>query len=124
MLQNLPCYANIPASDLSRARQFYEGVLGFNPGTEVPGGVQYTCGNGTSFNLYPSQFAGTNQATAMAWDTDDIERDVADLRARGVVFEEYDFPDFKTVNGIAQLGADRVAWFKDSEGNILAIGQH
>jgi predicted enzyme related to lactoylglutathione lyase len=98
-------------------------VLGFTPSQEDAAGISYECGNGTSFVLYPSQFAGTAQNTAMGFLTNNLEAEVAELQARGIVFEEYDFPDLKTVNGIAQFPGGRVAWFKDTEGNILGVTQ-
>jgi predicted enzyme related to lactoylglutathione lyase len=123
MLSNCPVQTTIPYLDYDRARQFYEDVLGFNPSQEDAAGVAYECGNGTSFVLYPSQFAGTAQNTAMGFMTNDLEAEVAELQARGIVFEEYDFPDLKTVNGIARFPGGRVAWFKDTEGNILGVTQ-
>ena len=108
---------------MQRARKFYAEKLGMEPMQEFPdGSVFYRC-KGSFFMLYPSQYAGTAQNTAMEWTTLNIERDMQELRARGVVFEEYDFPEFKTVNGIATFGPIKSAWFKDSEGNILALGQ-
>src|SRR5260221_14526253 len=116
MLANCIVQPTIPTLDYNRARQFYEDKLGFTPSQETPGGLVYECGNGTSFILYPSQFAGTAQNTAMGFITNDIEAEVASLQARGVVFEEYDFPDLKTMNSIAEIPGGRVAWFKDTEG--------
>jgi catechol 2,3-dioxygenase-like lactoylglutathione lyase family enzyme len=114
--------ATLPASDLTRARAFYEQTLGLEVEEESPSGVQYRAGTGALF-VYPSEFAGTNQATAASFEVDDIEATVADLRGRGVTFEEYDFPGLKTEKGIADLEGERGAWFKDTEGNILALGQ-
>jgi catechol 2,3-dioxygenase-like lactoylglutathione lyase family enzyme len=122
MLANLEVHATIPASDLERAKRFYAEKLRFTPASETPGGLIYQC-KGSWFLLYPSQGAGTAQHTVAGWATDDIEAEVAELKARGVVFEEYDMPNFKTVNGIATTGPNRAAWFKDSEGNILGIVQ-
>jgi catechol 2,3-dioxygenase-like lactoylglutathione lyase family enzyme len=122
MLAHYSLTPTIPASDLGRARRFYEGVLGLAPIKESADGILYRCGQ-TELLLYPTTNAGTAQHTLMAWMVDDIEAVVAHLRAQGVVFEEYDFPGLKTVNGIAELASERSAWFKDSEGNILAVGQ-
>jgi predicted enzyme related to lactoylglutathione lyase len=99
MLANCTVQTTIPYLDYNRARQFYEDVLGFTPSQEVPGGVAYECGSGTSFVLYPSQFAGTAQNTAMGFLTNDIEGEISSLQSRGIVFEEYNLPDLKTVNG-------------------------
>jgi predicted enzyme related to lactoylglutathione lyase len=115
----------IPASALDRARGFYEGTLGLSPTQELADGVMYTCAKGSSFMIYPSQFAGTAQNTAMGWQVDDLEAEMAELRSRGVVFEEYDYPSMKTVNGVYEVPGTSIksAWFKDSEGNILALTQ-
>jgi catechol 2,3-dioxygenase-like lactoylglutathione lyase family enzyme len=123
MLGEAEFQPTIPASDLSRARTFYEDVLGLKPENEAEAGITYRCGKGTSFFLYPTQHAGTGQHTLGGWLVDDIEKAVAWMRDRGVTFEEYDFPGLKTVDGIAALGSERAAWFKDTEGNILAVSQ-
>jgi catechol 2,3-dioxygenase-like lactoylglutathione lyase family enzyme len=122
MLAQRDVHPTIPANDLERAKQFYADKLGLTASGETPGGLMYKC-HDSWFILYPTQYAGTAQHTLMGWETQDIEQEVADLKARGVVFEEYDTPNLKTVDGIASIGSDRVAWFKDSEGNILGIVQ-
>jgi len=73
--------------------------------------------------MYPSAGAGTSKASTAFWAVDDVEAEVAALKARGVTFEEYDMPGIKTVNSVATGGGAKTAWFKDSEGNILAISQ-
>lgn len=123
MLQQSPMFAYLPASDVTRARAFYEKTLGFHPSAEIAGGVSYRFANGTGCFLYPTPNAGTNRASQAYWQVEDVEREVADLKARGVTFEEYDTPGMKTVNGILTAGGGKVAWFKDTEGNILAIVQ-
>lgn len=124
MLAKLEIHATIPASDLARAQQFYQEKLGLTPAEKAPGGggLIYRCLN-SWFLLYPSPHAGTASHTQMGWQTDDIEQEVAELKARGLVFEEYDAPQFKTVDGIATIGPIRAAWFKDSEGNLLGLVQ-
>jgi catechol 2,3-dioxygenase-like lactoylglutathione lyase family enzyme len=122
MLNEAPLYPTIPAKDLEGTRRFYEDVLGFEVEIEAPGGIRYRSG-GAFFDLYPTQFAGTAQHTLAGWNVEDVEAAVRELRERGVVFEEYDFPGLKTVDGIADLGYERAAWFKDPEGNILSVGQ-
>jgi predicted enzyme related to lactoylglutathione lyase len=124
MLQKFPIYAYIPASDIGRARTFYEQTLEFTPRQEIAGGVVYEFGEKTACFLYPTPNAGTSKASQAFWQVDDVEREVADLKARGVTFEEYDMPGLKTVNGIATAGGAKAAWFKDTEGNILAIVQN
>jgi predicted enzyme related to lactoylglutathione lyase len=123
MLQKSPMYAYIPVADLARARQFYERKVGLTGGREVAGGVTYELGNGTACFMYPTPNAGTSKASQAFWVVDDVEREVAELKARGVTFEEYDMPGLKTKNGIAVGGGAKTAWFKDTEGNIMAIVQ-
>jgi len=124
MLQNSPLYAYIPAQDVARARRFYEDKLGFRPGKEIEGGVVYEFGKGTAAFLYPTPNAGTSHASQAYWQVADIEREVAELKKRGVKFEDYDMPGMKTEGGIFTGGGARAAWFKDSEGNILAVIQN
>jgi predicted enzyme related to lactoylglutathione lyase len=121
MLQSSPMYAYIPATNVARARKFYEEKVGLKPTREVAGGVFYQCGDRTACFLYPTSNAGTSKASQAYWQVADVEREVAELRGRGVVFEEYDMPGIKTVNGIASGGGGKAAWFKDTEGNIMAI---
>ena len=123
MLKDSIIYPTIPAKDINRAKQFYADKLGLTPEKEdETHGLMYKSG-GCWFYLYQTQFAGTAQNTAAAWKVDNVEQTVADLRAKGVVFEEYDMPGLKTVNGIAEMGGIKGAWFKDSEGNILSVGE-
>jgi predicted enzyme related to lactoylglutathione lyase len=123
MLQNSPFYAYIPAKDVSRARKFYEEKLGFKAGQETAGGVVYDYGKGPAAFLYETPNAGTSRASQAFWQVDDIEREVAELKKRGVKFEDYDMPGMKTKDGIFIGGGAKAAWFKDSEGNILAVIQ-
>ena len=113
----------LPASDMDRAKAWYRDKLGLEPVDDTgDGGVWYETG-GARFLVYPSEFAGTNQATAAGFEVEDFDATMADLRSRGVVFEDYDFgEDFRTVDGVLALpDGGRGAWFKDSEGNILAV---
>jgi catechol 2,3-dioxygenase-like lactoylglutathione lyase family enzyme len=121
----------LPAQDLDRARRFYAEKLGLEPVDERPGGLLYRCG-GTEFALYKSTGASPGTFTQMGWAVDDIEILVSELRQRGVVFEEVEVPGFRTLDGIAEIegnypskGArgERAAWFRDSEGNLLGIGE-
>ena len=123
MLQNSPLYAYIPAKDVARARRFYDEKLGFKARQDIAGGVVYEFGKGTACFLYPTENAGTSKASQAFWQVDDIEREVAELKRRGVKFEEYDMPDMKTRDSIFTGGGAKAAWFKDSEGNILAVIQ-
>lgn len=121
MLKDFPFYAYVPARDVARARRFYEGTLGFQPKREVAGGVVYEFAGGTACFLYPTPNAGTSQASQAFWQVDDVEREVAALKARGVAFEDYDMPGDRSPSGVVTAGGAKAAWFKDSEGNILAI---
>ena len=123
MLQRFRFDAVIPATDLARARQWYAEKLGLDEPREALEGLYYDCGDGTRFLLYQAGGPSSGQHTQGGWMVDDIEQVVADLKARGVVFAEYDMPELKTVNSIAELGGERAAWFQDSEGNILSVGQ-
>jgi catechol 2,3-dioxygenase-like lactoylglutathione lyase family enzyme len=114
--------ATIPAKDLDATRRFYEDVLGAQAVMEDPGGIIYRSGD-SYFSLYPTEYAGTAQHTLGTFMVRDVDATVADLRGRGVRFEDYDLPGVKTVNGIAELGGMRGAWFKDPEGNILSVVQ-
>ena len=112
----------IPAKDLERTRRFYEDVLDAQVVMEDPGGIIYRSGD-SYFSLYPTEFAGTAQHTLAAFMVRDVEAAVAQLRGKGVTFEDYDLPGLKTVNGIADLDGTKGAWFKDPEGNILSVVQ-
>ena len=122
MLAEAPIRAYIPAKDVPRARAFYEKTIGLRPKQEYAGGVIYACG-GTEVFLYPTPNAGTSKASQAFWHVKDVEAEVAELKARGVKFEEYDMPGITMKNSIATGGGARTAWFKDTEGNILAISQ-
>ncbi len=122
MLGAAPIRAYIPISNLSRARNFYEKTLGLTPKEEYAGGVIYECGGAEVF-MYPTNNAGTSKASQAFWQVSNVEAEVAELKARGVVFEDYDMPRIRMKNSIATAGGAKTAWFKDSEGNILAVSQ-
>jgi catechol 2,3-dioxygenase-like lactoylglutathione lyase family enzyme len=130
MLEHSDVATRLPVQNLERARSFYAEKLGLKPVEERPGALLYRCGSG-SFALFQSAGAAAGTHTQMGWEVADIEATVAALRSRGVVFEEYDLPGLRTVNGIAQIAGnypskgsgEKGAWFKDSEGNLLGIGQ-
>ena len=121
-MKTSPILAYIPVSNVSRARKFYEETVGLNPKEEYAGGVIYECGGAEAF-LYPTTNAGTSKASQAFWRVADVEAEVAVLKARGVKFEEYDIPGVNMKNSIATGGGAKTAWFKDTEGNILAISQ-
>jgi len=122
MLRTAPICAYIPVSNVSRARKFYEEMVGLQPKEEYAGGVIYECG-GTEVFMYPTTNAGTSKASQAFWRVADVEAEVSELKGRGVKFEEYDMPGIKMKNSIATGGGARTAWFKDTEGNILAISE-
>ena len=124
MLQDSPMYAYIPAKDVARARQFYESKLGFKPKAETAGGVVYEFGRGTACFLYPTPNAGTSRASQAFWSVEDVDAEMEALKARGVVFEDYDMPGEKSAAGAITAGGAKAAWFRDSEGNIMALIQN
>jgi catechol 2,3-dioxygenase-like lactoylglutathione lyase family enzyme len=121
MLSKLEAYSTIPACDLNRAQRFYQEKLGLAPSEQLDDDDLLYKTKDSEFILYRTQYCGTAKHTLMGFMTPDLDREMSDLRSRGVVFEEYDLPGLKTVHGIAQMGNERGAWFKDSEGNILAV---
>ena len=122
MLTDKKTYATLPTSDLARARRFYEEALGLRPEMVTEGGVMYGSG-GTQFFVYPSRNKAGGH-TQMSWLVKDIKAEVAGLKAKGVMFEEYDRPGIKTVESVVQSGpAVWTAWFKDPDGNLLSISQ-
>ena len=121
----------LPAQDLDRARAFYAEKLGLEPAEERPGGLLYRVGD-SEFALFASGGRATGDHTQMGFEVDDIEATVAELKVRGVVFQEVDAPGLRTRGGIADIdgnypskhaSGERGAWFRDSEGNLLGIGQ-
>lgn len=121
MLKDSDAVTVLPAKDINRAKEYYRDKLGLEPAQVLDEeNLIYTTGN-TSFLLYQTDNAGTAKNTQIGWLSTDIERDVEELKSRGVVFEEYDLPGLTVVNGIAQTDQGKAAWFLDSEGNILSL---
>lgn len=120
MLEGAEFVAMLPVADLERATQWFAEKLGLEPESQDEGAAHYRVGT-ARFDLYITSYAGTAQHTQAGWMVDDVDRTVAELRGRGVDFEEYDVPGLKTVDGIADLGYERAAWFKDPDGNILSV---
>jgi predicted enzyme related to lactoylglutathione lyase len=125
MLSQSRVEANIPASDLQRARNFYADTMGLTPTQEFGGeALAYRTAGGTAFNIYRTDYAGQAGHTIAQWHVDDIESEVHDLKAKGVTFEVYDLPGVQWDGEIASIeGMGRAAWFKDSEGNIMCVDQ-
>ena len=115
----------IPAlavKDLAAAREFYENVLGFTPGNDTIGGVLYKAGTG-QFLVYPSAYAGTNQATAMSFEVtaDAFDREIAALREKGLEFQTFELEGAQWQDGVATMGDTKSVWFADPDGNILNV---
>ena len=124
-LKDYRCGAAAAVSNMQRAREFYERVLGLVPSTDTGDNIGYPCGGDTQINVYLSPNAGTAKFTIAGFDVDDIETVVAALAQQGVTFEQYDQPPIVTdAQGIADFNGDaKVAYFKDPDGNILSIAQ-
>jgi catechol 2,3-dioxygenase-like lactoylglutathione lyase family enzyme len=116
-------HTTLPASDFARAKDFYEQKLSLTPVSDTPGGAFYETDDGDRFVVFPSAGVASGTHTQLGFRVSDIAAEVAALKDRGVVFEEYDLPGFKTENGIAATGDGRAAFFKDSEGNLLGLVQ-
>ena len=123
MINDAPIHASLAASDLPRARSWYADKLGWEPTLEPPTVLVYEL-FGSAFTLFETEFAGTAKNTVLNWNTTDVSATVARLRDRGVVFEDYDFGEFRTVDGImTDPDGGKNAWFKDSESNIIGLTQ-
>ena len=121
MLKITESNATLPAQDIARARKFYEQKLGLTPEMVTPdGGAIYKTGD-TGFSVFPSQGKASGDHTQVALVVADVTTTVGELKRSGVKFEEYDLPGFKTEGGIVNMGDSKGAWFKDSEGNLLAM---
>lgn len=129
-LDSAHAVTKVPCQDLDRARRFYRDRLGLEAAEEREGGLRYLCG-ATEFHLFQSSGSASGTATQMGFEVDDLDRVVADLRARGVEFEEVDVPGFTVEGEIVTVPGnypskgrgERGAFFRDSEGNLLALGQ-
>ena len=121
MLEQFPVSARAATADLGRARQWYEEKLGLTPELEEGYGLWYRFGGDTWLYLYQTEAAGTARNTVAGWAVRGLEAVMSDLRARGVTFEEYDFGEMKTVDGILEMGGAKAAWFKDADGNTYEL---
>ncbi|MBK9245448.1 MAG: VOC family protein [Burkholderiales bacterium] len=121
MLAKTQVTCMLPVKDLARARRFYEQCLRLEPlGAKPDGKFVYRCG-GTEIALFPKPEGTKAEHTALSFAVSDIAAEIAELKGRGVKFEDYDFPDFKTVEHVCVLGSEKAAWFRDPEGNILCL---
>ena len=124
MLSNAPVCPTLSVADLSKAKKFYEEVLKLKPmDKEFTGSeVMYECGKGTALMVFETK-TKPGDDTACGFMVADLDAEMADLKSRGVTFEEYDFPGLKTINGVATFGSVKGAWFKDPDGNIISLTQ-
>ena len=123
MLSTSSSFTVLPAADIARARGFYRDKLGMEPTQEQGEMLVYGSATAPDFLIYQTSNAGTAQNTQMCWTVADIRSSMDELRASGVTFEDYDYPELKTVDGVAELDGEYSAWFKDSEGNFLCLSQ-
>ncbi|WP_417283684.1 VOC family protein [Comamonas sp.] len=123
MLTHCAVTTMLPVMDMDRARAFYEGCLGLTRGVLRPDGKFVYMVGGSALALFPKPGGTKAEHTAISFQVSDIAASVEELKGRGVVFEDYDFPDFKTLNHVCVLGSEKAAWFKDTEGNYLCIHQ-
>ncbi len=121
VLNDFKVFAVLPSRDVVAARAWYQEKTDTSPTTEDPGGLWYECAEGTWFIITGSPFAGTAQNTAASFQVKNIENVMAEYKQRGVTFEEYDLPDFKTENGMFSMGPYKAAWFKDLDGNTIEL---
>lgn len=122
-LSNAKARATVAVSDSDRARTFYQDTLGLTLEGELPGVTTFRCADGTILDVYQSAFAGSAKSTVASFQVDDLSAAMAELRGRGVAFEEYDEGEMKTTDGVVEFGAARGAWFRDPDGNILGLIQ-
>jgi predicted enzyme related to lactoylglutathione lyase len=122
MLTKAPVTTILPVIDMKRARNFYERQLGLTPvGMKPDGKFVYACGGGAVIALFPKEGGTKADHTAVSFQVKDIGAAIKELKTTGVVFEDYDFPGLKTVDHVCVLGAEKAAWFKDTEGNYLCL---
>ena len=121
MLSHSAVTTMLPVIDMVRARAFYEECLGLEPGALRPDGKFVYQVGGSALALFPKPGGTKAEHTAISFQVPDIVASIEALKSRGVVFEDYDFPDFKTVNHVCVLGSEKAAWFKDTEGNYLCL---
>jgi catechol 2,3-dioxygenase-like lactoylglutathione lyase family enzyme len=124
MIEGFPVYPVLPASDIGRAKAWYQEKLGMAPSRESQAGLWYECGEGTWLLVYPTESAGTARNTQAHFQVAGIEEVMEDLRGRGVEFERYEaFKDFQSEDGIIEMDGYKVVFVKDSEENTIEIAQ-
>lgn len=123
MLGDTTVHTTLPATDLQRAKQWYQDKLGLSPAEEESGGIRYETSTGTGFFIYSTPNPNRGGHTQMAFSVGDLRAEMSALRDSGVVFEDYDLPGLKTVDGVAEIDGEPAAFFTDSEGNIIGLVQ-
>jgi catechol 2,3-dioxygenase-like lactoylglutathione lyase family enzyme len=122
VLNTAPTTTILPVKDMNRARGFYEKTLGLKPlGFAADGNFMFACAGRSTIALIPKPQGTKAEHTALSFEVEDVVKEIKELKQRGVVFEDYDLPGFKTVNHVCVVGSDKAAWFKDPEGNILCV---
>lgn len=114
----------LPVTDVDRATRFYQESLGLEfTGTNDEGSAMFSVGSDAQLVLLPRPDSRPSESTAMSFEVDDVTQEIRALEGRGVVFEDYDLPDFKTVDHVCEFGDEKAAWFKDPDGNVLCLHQ-
>ncbi|MFC7360784.1 VOC family protein [Nocardioides astragali] len=114
----------LPVTDVDRARTYYTESLGLDyTGTDDEGSAMFALEGGSTLVLLPRPDSHPSESTAMSFEVDDITTEIGELEGRGVVFEDYDMPDLKTVDHVAVMGSEKAAWFKDPDGHVLCLHQ-
>jgi catechol 2,3-dioxygenase-like lactoylglutathione lyase family enzyme len=120
MLGSFNIRPDIAVKDLARAKDFYEDVLGLKLVDENDEELVFQSGS-NKLNVYRSEYAGTNQATYVSWDADDVDAAVEALKGKGMAFEHYDMPGMTLEGDVHVMDGMRAAWFKDPDGNVLCV---
>lgn len=123
MLNQQRVYATLPAADLARARGFYERTLGFAARENSPAGVYYDTADGNTFMVFPSTGRPSGDHTQLSFQVDDLEREMQDLRSKGISFEQVEMDGYDPETSIVSTDGFRGAWFHDTEGNLLAVAE-
>lgn len=123
MLSQSRAVAILPGKDLNKSKEFYTNTLGLKLEGEFPGVVMFSAGEGSRVVVYEKPDGTKAEHTVLGFDVEDLAMEMAALRDKGVAFEEYDLPNLKTVEGVADFGPVKSAWFKDPDGNIIALNQ-
>ncbi|MFJ9518364.1 VOC family protein [Kitasatospora sp. NPDC101801] len=122
MLTQATIHTTLPVTDLGRAEQWYRDKLGMTPAEEMDGGALYKTPGG-EFLLFPTPITERGGHTQVSFEVSDLKAEMAEMRGHGVVFEEYDMPEFKTVDGMVSWDGGAAAYCKDSEGNLLCVAE-